>query len=1545
MATAALSFCWINAEAQTVLKLPEINKTAEKSAGAFIKNDARMKAQVDDTSDGFNNPLILQSAEDKKTYSDYVKEKGSKPNMAPAVKNVSKASSNGTVYKYTGFNAGVGTDEDGLDIPGLVSYNLNPFECDTVSLDGGVSPYAYAAKGKLYCFQPIADESTLEYIGAKRTVYDANTLEVISSNSYVNNTARSQAYFPYFMTYDAKNDIVYAISMENVYDGTYYGSEYYLNILDTATCKLQRLGYLGSYWGYRNEGNYSPKGFAAGDGNLYVQLSDDSLYIAKINPDDCSTTIIGSTEMQKQYLYGQQPMIYEPDTKTLLVNHYDFGNGTIYYRLTLNENSCKTEMVEQLPTGYLFFYQRPETETHNYTYKLDDIADLNITTDADNNATITFTVPSTVDGGKNIPSGMAKTVNLAFFVDGNSATAEGVPASVSMGDKVSCNINSLSSAMHIMTVQITPSESEIGGGNFSKTITCGYDAPDNVSDATLTIENQVATISWTAPTKGLYDDFGSKFDASDITYTVVRDVDGKTIATDITETSTVDNELPEQIMTHSYTIYAKSHGTVNTGTKTNSVSAGIYMPMPYQNNFTSLSDMESWTVINANDDGSALTWSYNDLYGYVTCMGQNYGCDDWMISPAFNLKNDSLYMFSYQLKTLYKDYPASVKTTIGTGTTAEAQTTVLDDMKNFLTEGFVTKRIYFNPETTGHYNFGLYNYGVSMSAVAVDTVIVKAVASASAPNQVKDVSFTPDAEGALGGTLTFTLPSTDIAGKQISELNGITIYDIKGNELASKTGVRPGESVSLAVKAIKGYNTFSIVASNAKGEGWPVDFTRYVGPDTPMAVTDLHAVWGEEQNEVILKWTNPTTGKHGGYVNTDDFVYNIYKYDASDYPAYTKLGETTGESSVELAIMDASSNQDQYVFALTVSNAEGESEYVLTSSVLGTPYTLPYTEPFTATSLNHGPYIVGAGINNQAWTVDTGIYNTKIQPYNSDGLMLLCLNSGSGDGSSYFATPIISFENTEKPLFSVWLHHSEGLPENTYVKVQASTDGNEFFDVSDEIELGGNNGWQEHIIDMSSLNGKKAQIALYGYMPTPAARIFADNWNIYEASGKDLAVTGITQPYMPVVGDTATITVTVANLGADDAAGYSVLFNVDDETVDEIDPEETLAAGETRTFNFTLPITAARKNPLYNAQVLYDGDQNEENNISTDVELDPRSMDLAAPTSLVLTNEDLSWTAPEISDGREVLLDFESVPAFTIDNIAGWKTVDIDGNLTNAFLQYYGNYWPYAFQQLAWMTWSAKEAGCDTATPWLPYEGEKCLIHWGNYGVDAEGRPDTDPSDDWFISPEIKGGSELSFVTLSNSNTSSIEILTSSTDDQPESFTNKVATVDYPTATEWKEVSVTLPQDAKYVAIHTIVEGFGTLIDNIRYTEAKAPVLKGYNVYCNNNVVNSVTTNGMTATTNGTYAVSAVYDLGESDLSNTVSVTTGIADLTMNGVNVYSGDGMIIVKGAENRNVEVFSINGQKIAGSVAKAVETYNVQQGAYIVTVDKKPYKLIVK
>lgn len=1551
VASAALLFCWTPTEAQVVMKLPEMNKAAESNTGQLQKATPN-KAKAEMTTD-YKSPWSLQTADEENIYSEFIKERGNKPALfAPPIIKSPSASNNKTMYTYTGFNAAAGTDDNGNSIGGMVNFNLLPFACDTVSSDPGLTPYSYVAKGKLYSFTPVFDPYSSKYKNITRTIYDANTLEVLSTKT-VDNPTGSSGYVPYLITYDDQRDIVYAISMEDTEDRGYGGTNYYLNILDTATCKLQRLGYLGSYWSYKNKGNYSPKSLVAGYGTLYVQLSDDSIYMAKIDPNTCKTTIIGRTSMPSQYVFGLQPMVYDANEGSLLVNHYDFTNGTVYYKVSpfvpygAKEDTCKTELVEKAPTGFTYFYKRPEAGTHSFVYQMDDINDLVASIEeGSNDVNLSFTIPSTADGGNSIdiPSWSSNKVRLYFYVDGASVTPTDVPAQPTLGSKVNCNITGLSSGMHIITVQVYPMYNELGGGRYSKTIVCGYDAPADVLNPNLTIENRQATITWNAPEKGLYDDFGSVFDKSDITYTVIRDIDGKVVAEDITETTATDTELYDEILTYTYTIYAKSHGNANRGTKTNSVSAGIYMPMPYVNTFTNATDLDGWTIYNLNNDGTAKTWQYNSIQGILVCSGTS-GCDDWIMSPSFEFKTDSLYMLSYQLRVPYET--ASMKTTMGTGVKVEDQTIIIDDLYNFETEVTETKRYYITPEKNGYYNFGLHDYGVEMSNICIDTLIVKAIAPIVAPDSVAAVNFVPDAAGALGGTFTFTLPSKSIDGKQISELTKVTIYDLKGNALATKTDVRPGEQVTLQVKAAKGFNTYSIVAANANGEGRPMDITKYVGPDVPKPITDLKTCWGEEQNIALLSWTNPTEGVHGGYVDPANFKYTIYKYDVQDWPTDTKLGETTGESEVEIQIMDASEEQEQYVFSVTVSNEEGESDYVRSGLVMGTPYTLPYNEAFTEVGIDHAPYLLGAGINNQTWTIDPGYYNAKIQPYGQDGAQLLCLNTGSSEGSAYFISPIIDFEKTEKPMFSFWLHHSDAMPETAYIKVMASTDGSKnYVDISKEINLTGNNGWQEHIVDLSALNGKKAQISLYGYMPNPAVRIFADNWSIYEASGKDLAVTGITQPYMPVVGDTATISVTVVNKGANEATGYSVLFNVDDMTIDEIDPEEALAAGASRTFTFTLPITAAKKNILYNAQVLYDGDQNEENNLSSDVELDPRSMNLPAPTSLTLSNDDeLAWTAPEAMDGREVMLDFESLPAFATNEIAGWKTLDKDGNLSTTFVQYYGNYWPYANQPLAWMTWSAKEAGCPDAAMWTPYEGEKCLIHWGNYGADAEGRPNNNPDDDWFISPEIKGGTEISFMTLSNDATSSIEILTSSTDDKPESFTNKVTVVEYPTISTWKEVKATLPADAKYVAIHTILDGFGIMIDNIAYTEAKAPVLKGYKLYLDNAVNSLVATNSAKATANGTYAVSAVYDLGESDLSNTVSVTTGIADLQTSDVKVMAGNGCIIVKNAIGQNVEVFTLNGQKVAGSVAGETATYQVAKGVYVVMVSNKPYKLIVK
>ncbi len=1541
----------LQATAQTkVVFSPQKTAVDKASAASIIKADAKAKASATQTIDSkYKSQLPIGSASDHAAYNKYVSSTGHGPNLVQAVKptEVRKTDSS-TTWTYTGFNAYAGLKEDGTTTTGgLVDFNIQPFACDTVSSDDGLSPYSYEAHGKLYCYLPKMNTSTGLYNSLVRTIYDANTLERLDQKTISQTFSKDR--LPYLLSYDDQRDVVYAISMgDNTAEGDQ--NSYYLNVLDTASCTLKRIGYLGGWNGTVEKGNFNPKSFTATGGTLRVENNDDSIYICEIDPITCKTSVVGRADMPLQYVYGLQPMIYDSNTGYLLINHYDFENGTQYYKVApyiaygQKDNTLKTELLENVPTGFTFFYKRPETETSFAKYEFANISDLTATVDeGTTTAKISFTVPDTdINGSKiEIPSYSTSNVRCYIYADNQYISVSGLSSTITMGQKVECTAE-LTSGMHVITVLLYPLYNEVKALRNSTVVVCGYDAPTTVGSPTLSVSDMKATISWKAPTKGKYSDFDSKFDASDITYKVVRDFDGKIIADGITTTSAQD-DIDEEIKTYSYTIYATSHGNEGIGIKTNSVTAGNYLPMPYANDFSTSDCLNGFTIINANNDGTYRTWTWNN---YSKSITSGWGtADDWLITPDFKLEAGKLYSIAYRLEG-----NGSLRTTVGNGKEIEDQEIVLDDVDNYTcrTER-ETREFYFRPTTSGNYNFAFYSYSLGENCTwRIDSLRIGLAATEDAPNKVRSLTITPDANGALGATFSFKLPTTDINGNSISSLTKVTLYDDNGNVLGSQNNVKPGADATINVKATHGWNYFKIVASNESGEGWPVCTSKFIGLDTPKAIDNFSLTWGEERTVANLSWDAPTEGVNGGYVNPSTFTYKIYKYDSSSYPLYTELGTTQGETSIEVNILDATETQDQYIFGITASNDNGESDYSRGSIVLGVPYTLPFVEPFASSGISHSPWIVTAGKNAQSWTVDGGYYNDKIQPENNDGLQLVFYNTGTEDASSFFSTPIIDFSSANKPVLSVWLHHSEAMPEEAYATVVATTDGSKnFIAIGDTIRLSGNNGWTEHVFDLSALCGKKAQVALEAYLPTPSNRIFADNWTIKEATGNDLALTAISQPYCPKVGDVADITVTVANMGATVANDYSVMFSLNGEAIDEKESSEALAIGKQSVFHFTLPVNAAQKDYVYSAEVIYDGDDNPDNNVSQEVEITPTQVDLPAPTGLALSGtDDLNWLAPATVDGREVTLDFEDVPAFTIDNINGWKTADLDGHLTLTFIQYYGNYWPYANQPLAWMTWSTTEAGCPNAAAWKPYSGEKCLIHWGNYGADAEGRTNNDADDDWFISPEVKGGTEFSFMTLSNDASSSIEVLTSSTDRKPSSFTNKVTTVTYSNISEWYEIKATLPTDAKYVALHTVSDEFGILVDDIKYTEARVPQLLGYNIYCNTeNTGTTTATSAKADGKSGNYAVSAVYDMGESELSNTVAVTTGIDVISAGSIRIAGGKGTITVSGANGESIDIFSLDGQKVAASTAVEKETISVPAGVYVAKVGDKAIKVSVR
>lgn len=1539
--TLATAMFTTTASAQTKVSFTP-QKSADKASLANPqKAEAKTKQSVEEAMKDFKSPWALYDASDKLAYGNYVANTGSKPVFKTAspkdAKKVRKAEEQ-KKWTYTGFNPYAGVAEDGTTVTGgLVNFNLKPFECDTVSSDNGLSPYQYMAKGKLYSFLPIQDAATKNFNKVVRTIYDANTLERLSQKTF--DAPGSKDRVPYILSYDDQRDLVYAISIGNECPGD-DEEGYYLNVLDTTSCKLQRIGYLGGWQAGRSKGNFNVKGFCATGGNLFIQNKDDSVYICKVDPQTCAVSTLGMTNIPIQYVYGLQPMIYDANKGSLLVNHYDMSNGTVYYEVSpyVKDNTTgllKTTLVEKLPTGFNQFYKRPEAEPSYFNYTLADINDLSVTMDENGTtAKVSFTVPSKTDKGEDIefPSWASKNLRCWIYVD-NNYTNVSLPSQITYGQKIEFTTE-LTGGMHVVTVMLYPMFNEIAKLVNGKVVCAGYDAPASVGDPTLTVKDNKATITWKAPTEGRYADFGSKFDATDLTYKVVRNTDGKVIADGITETSASD-DIADEIQIYSYTIYAISHGQTSIAISTNKVSGGKYLALPYKNEFDDKNSLIGWTIINANNDGSARTWAWNIYYKLIYDMlGGN---DDWLISPSVQLSSDKLYAFSYKAKGY-----GILLTTVGQGTTVEAQDNEIGSLDNYTTEGDETKEYYFRPSDNGTYNFGIHDYSIN-GCWNIDDVEIKAIATTNAPDKVRSLSFTPDDKGALGATISFKLPATDINGNSLSALTKVTVYDMEGNEMGSTTNVAPGADASVKVKAIHGWNDFKIVAANAEGEGWPVIIRKYVGADTPKPISNIKATWGEERTIANLSWDAATEGVNGGYVDPETINYKIYKYDSKSYPSYIEIGETGNETSVEVDIKDATKTQDQYVFGITATSENGESDYAKAGIVLGVPYTMPFTEPFSATAgITHSPWIA-----DQGWTLDQGHYNDKVQPQNDDQLQLVFINPGTEDLSGRFTTPIIDFTNAENPVLTAWLHHTEGLSEGTTVTAIATTDGANYITLGAPVSLNGNSGWVEHVFDLSALKGSKAQVALKAYLPNPSGRVFSDNWTIKEATGNDLALAAISQPYYPVVGDNAEIEVTVENKGAKVANNYSVLFYLNGEAIAEQESTEALGIGKQATFNFPLNINSATKEYVYSAEVSYDGDDNTDNNFSTEVELTPEQLNLPAPTNLAVTNDnELSWMAPETMDGRETTLDFEDIPAFTTDNIKGWKTVDRDGHLTLTFVQYYNNYWPYANQPFAWMTWSAKEAGCPTATIWQAYEGEKCLIHFGNYGADAEGRSNSDPDDDWFISPEVKGGTEFSFMTSANEATNSIEILTSSTDQEPESFTNKVKTVTYDATATWQEVKVTLPADAKYVAIHTVLDGFGTMIDNIKYTEAKAPKLLSYNIYCGaENTGSATTTSAKAEGASGSYAVSAVYDLGESELSNTVAVTTGITELNTTNAKVYGGEGVISIKAANGADVTIYTIGGQKLASIKTADNETVTVPAGVYVAKVGGKTYKVNVK
>lgn len=255
-----------------------------------------------------------------------------------------------------------------------------------------------------------------------------------------------------------------------------------------------------------------------------------------------------------------------------------------------------------------------------------------------------------------------------------------------------------------------------------------------------------------------------------------------------------------------------------------------------------------------------------------------------------------------------------------------------------------------------------------------------------------------------------------------------------------------------------------------------------------------------------------------------------------------------------------------------------------------------------------------------------------------------------------------------------------------------------------------------------------------------------------------------------------------------------------------------------------------------------------------------------------------------------------------------------------------------------------------TPTDWVPHSGDQVFASFCS---------NTGKNDDWLISPLLPGiEQEISFWVKSLTSEYGFEryeVYYSTTGIEPEDF--KIIGDLRSAPVQWYEEKVTLPEGARYFAIRCVSEdAYIFMVDDISFYASDSYTgelsLMGYNVYRDDVCLTAepIMELEYTDTPDDTafhdYAVTVVYDKGESVYSNILRISTLAVDgVSADSVAVTAGDGNITVTGADGMQVTVYAVDGRKVTSFIGTGRDEVSVTAGVYLVSAGKKSCKVMVR
>lgn len=391
------------------------------------------------------------------------------------------------------------------------------------------------------------------------------------------------------------------------------------------------------------------------------------------------------------------------------------------------------------------------------------------------------------------------------------------------------------------------------------------------------------------------------------------------------------------------------------------IIAGAPMTMPVLFPPTK-DDFKLCTVVDANGDGRVWTLSSGVTpYFEMGYSAQGVLEDDWLFMPPVAFENaDTFYNLEFEAgsraNVATKEY---MSVCIAKHPLPDEAEVIIEEFLVDTPRSFKPFDTLFQVKEPGTYYIGFrctsepYQAGIMLRNVK----LYDSNLPGDAPARVDDLKATVG-NGEYEATVTFNFPKTNLFGKDLDKNAQLSATVASGIDTVTVEGV-PGAEGTAKVKIEDGDNTITVTVASGELKGPEATVNAYAGVVAPATPENIKAVVSDDMMSVRLTWDAVTTGIDDGYIIPEDIQYQVCEIVSTESGlGFEFVGEPTSDTFFDY-VVEPGSAQRACQLTVLAFNSAGDSGQIDRGAVciVGTPYTLPFSDDFEPAGFKTQPWI------------------------------------------------------------------------------------------------------------------------------------------------------------------------------------------------------------------------------------------------------------------------------------------------------------------------------------------------------------------------------------------------------------------------------------------------------------------------------------------------------------------------------------------------------------------------------------------------------------